>query len=264
MEGTLKTYLPSKRMGFIAGDDGTDYFVHADDAIESIQWIEGQRLSFDEGVTPKGYRARQVRASDATFETHYRVPDDMLLEKREVVPDWDVIASTRYTIFVKSKQSRDDAEALLVQHARSLGANALVNVRYSRTTEISGNHNYSVHHFVGDPVVVARRSNHGQLRLDDIPDLERAASARYRKVKANNDLYWDRAKPVASLATIAWIAGSMVAISEWGFRSSVLYLLGSAVLLALGIASIPPARMHEWLRPQSAAPGARAVRRGQV
>jgi len=260
VEGTLKSYLPSRRMGFIAGDDGRDYFVHADDAIGQIQWAEGERLSFDETVTPKGYRARQVRAFEPIGAIRYLVPAEVLLTNADAVSDWELIASTPYSIVVQSRISRDAAERSLMQRARSLGANALVNVRYTRSTESEGTdgrgtHHYSVHHLSGDPVVVARRSTNGDFSREDLPDIDSVARAHYRKVTLNNSLHEQRVQPAMAVAAVIWCLIGALAVSKFGFLNFVTFaaLGGSGFLLAVAVSSIPPAPLEVWLQPQSAA-----------
>ena len=61
-EGTIKR-LTDKGFGFISNDKGKDLFFHMS-AVEGVrfeQLQEGQRVSYNEGVGPKGPRAENVR-----------------------------------------------------------------------------------------------------------------------------------------------------------------------------------------------------------
>jgi CspA family cold shock protein len=60
--GTIKT-LTSKGFGFIAGQDGKEYFFHqsacGDARFEDLH--EGQNVTFEVGQGPKGPRAENVK-----------------------------------------------------------------------------------------------------------------------------------------------------------------------------------------------------------
>jgi CspA family cold shock protein len=63
--GTVKTFNSERGFGFITRDaGGTDIFFHVDQVDESIDVLfRGQRVSFEEGLSPKIGRpeARDVR-----------------------------------------------------------------------------------------------------------------------------------------------------------------------------------------------------------
>jgi len=61
-EGTIKR-LTDKGFGFISNDSGKDLFFHMS-AVEGVRFEdlrEGQKVSFNEGMGPKGPRAENVR-----------------------------------------------------------------------------------------------------------------------------------------------------------------------------------------------------------
>ena len=63
--GVVKEYDRLKGFGFIAGDDGEDYFVHVSGLREHLKGkglIAGQKVSFDIDRDIKGDRAVNVRA----------------------------------------------------------------------------------------------------------------------------------------------------------------------------------------------------------
>jgi len=63
MNGTIKRLVSEKGFGFVAGQDGREYFFHqsACSSFESLR--EGQSVTFDAGQGPKGPRAENVRAN---------------------------------------------------------------------------------------------------------------------------------------------------------------------------------------------------------
>jgi len=61
--GTIKRLVIEKGFGFVAADDGSEYFFHqsACQGAEFTQLREGQPVTFITGQGPKGPRAEQVR-----------------------------------------------------------------------------------------------------------------------------------------------------------------------------------------------------------
>jgi CspA family cold shock protein len=64
VHGTIRSIFPDRRYGFITGEDGRSYFVHASDivAIPIADLIAGDAVAFDPDVKhPRGPRATSVR-----------------------------------------------------------------------------------------------------------------------------------------------------------------------------------------------------------
>ncbi len=59
-EGTVKFYNEVKRFGFIAGDDGKEYFVHESGLKEGTRLREGDKVNFEVVEGEKGPKAEQV------------------------------------------------------------------------------------------------------------------------------------------------------------------------------------------------------------
>lgn len=59
-EGTVKFFNSMKHFGFIAGDDGKEYFVHASGLKEGTSITEGDKVSFNVVEGEKGLKAEQV------------------------------------------------------------------------------------------------------------------------------------------------------------------------------------------------------------
>lgn len=59
-EGTVKFYNERKNFGFIAGEDGTDYFVHASELDEGVTLFEDDHVSFEAEDSDRGPKAINV------------------------------------------------------------------------------------------------------------------------------------------------------------------------------------------------------------
>jgi CspA family cold shock protein len=64
--GSVKKVVSERGFGFIAADDGQEYFFHRsglDSSLDFDRLGAGERVSFDIERSDKGPRARQVRAA---------------------------------------------------------------------------------------------------------------------------------------------------------------------------------------------------------
>lgn len=59
-EGTVKFFNETKNFGFIAGEDGNDYFVHASE-VKDGPIAEGDKVSFTPEKGDKGLKAVDVK-----------------------------------------------------------------------------------------------------------------------------------------------------------------------------------------------------------
>jgi CspA family cold shock protein len=63
VSGTIKRIVSDKGFGFVAADDGTEYFFH-NSAVQGTRFDElreGQKVTFEKGQGPKGPRAENLR-----------------------------------------------------------------------------------------------------------------------------------------------------------------------------------------------------------
>ncbi|MDP6532644.1 MAG: cold shock domain-containing protein [Candidatus Marinimicrobia bacterium] len=63
-EGKVKFFNQMKNFGFITGDDGKDYFVHATSLAEGIYIREGDKVSFEVTDGERGPKAEKVELID--------------------------------------------------------------------------------------------------------------------------------------------------------------------------------------------------------
>lgn len=59
--GTIKKLVSERGFGFIAAEDGKEYFFHRDGAQNFDSLIGGEKVTFEVEASPKGPRARMVR-----------------------------------------------------------------------------------------------------------------------------------------------------------------------------------------------------------
>ncbi len=58
--GTVKFFNRKKHFGFIAGDDGKDYFVHSSGLMPGVTIDEGNKVNFEVVDTERGPKADKV------------------------------------------------------------------------------------------------------------------------------------------------------------------------------------------------------------
>jgi cold shock protein len=64
--GTVKKVIADRGFGFIAADDGKEYFFHRDGLTASLQFdrlVGGEKVAFDIEQGPKGARAKNVQSA---------------------------------------------------------------------------------------------------------------------------------------------------------------------------------------------------------
>jgi len=60
LNGTVKRIVSDKGFGFVAAEDGSEYFFHQSACAEFHNLREGQPVTFRAGQGPKGPRAENV------------------------------------------------------------------------------------------------------------------------------------------------------------------------------------------------------------
>jgi cold shock protein len=65
VSGTIKRIVSDKGFGFVAAEDGTEYFFHNSACVGTRfdELREGQKVSFEKGQGPKGPRAENIRTT---------------------------------------------------------------------------------------------------------------------------------------------------------------------------------------------------------
>ena len=65
MKGTVKFFNVMKKFGFIAGEDGKEYFVHQTALEEGVNLNEGDAVEFDVEEGDRGPKAVNVKKAEA-------------------------------------------------------------------------------------------------------------------------------------------------------------------------------------------------------
>lgn len=237
MKGIITTYLPQKKYGFIKGDDGKDYFFHEAEFRDRSQiayLCEDAFVDFDEQATPKGYKAKNCSLIDPKKVLTYTVPDEFTVVRSENVRGWEIFEYGNWIVYGTSEDSPDDARKDVIDNARLIGANALIELEYYKTTGSEagtghGTHYFTIHNFRGRVVTLAKRSSRGRYRSDQLSGLnQRAESLKRRLVTQSNaarhrrNLVWSVVGILSLLSLFAapaliivWLAAGCI----WG-RSS--------------------------------------------
>ncbi len=62
MNGTIKKVVSDRGFGFVASDDGTEYFFHRSGTEADFDRLQGgEKVTFDVESSPKGPRANNVK-----------------------------------------------------------------------------------------------------------------------------------------------------------------------------------------------------------
>jgi cold shock protein len=69
MNGKVKFYDTKKRFGFIAGEDGKEYFVHQTGLPEGMKLFEEDEVTFDVEDGERGPKAVNVTKGSASAES---------------------------------------------------------------------------------------------------------------------------------------------------------------------------------------------------
>jgi cold shock CspA family protein len=194
MKGIVKTYLPEKQYGFLKGDDGKDYFFHANEFLNKAHInniCEDTVVEFEQFATPKGYTAKRCSLIDASDILTYAVPDEFIASRSGGVRGWEVVERGNWIVHGTSNDSPDSAKRDCISNAAQIGANGFIDLDYYKTTGSErgtgrGTHYYTIHNFRGRPVVYAKRNSRGEYTLDELSRVNKRASKLKKELVAKN------------------------------------------------------------------------------
>lgn len=178
MTGILQSYSNEKEYGFIKGADNNDYFFHFSSLKfkqDSYKLCKGVHLSFDQKVTPKGYKAINILI-DNNISIGYIQPDTVYTSRNGDINGWEIVENSKWLIHGSSRHSPDDAKNIMLHRAKKLGGNCLIHMEYYKTTGSEpgtgkGTYYYTIHNFCGKVVNIAKKSPNGKYKLTDFQGL---------------------------------------------------------------------------------------------
>lgn len=247
MIGVIRSYLREKGYGFINGDDGKDYFFRGNsfESAEQQLLCDGIQVEFEQIASPKGYSATKCRLVTPTRIDTYLAPVEFATSKTKSFRDWEILEEGNWLVHGSSRDSPDAAKADAIHKAELIDANALVELRYYKTTGSEsakggrGTYRFTIHNYAGRPVTVGRKSSTGSLKVADLPGIDDSASYLKASLKRKTATSKTRAK-------YKWMWVGLAALaSVIAFRLAGVFAAG---VLILGASQVARAENHDkWL-----------------
>ena len=188
MRGYIKSYLPEKKYGFITGDDKKDYFFHSS-SLKDLKDVEklasGLYLEYEQKATPKGYAATNItiinKQDSGQNAKKYTIPETIYTSKFDYIKGWETIQFSDWEVHGSSRDSPDDAKESMINGAKAVGANCVLNMKYYKTTGSEsgtgrGVHYYTIHNFYGIASSIAKLSADGEYKKEDFNNINKIAT----------------------------------------------------------------------------------------
>ncbi len=252
MKGIIKTYLPEKKYGFIKGDDGKDYFFHESEFTDKNQLgkiCEDAFVNFNQKATPKGYKAQNCRLINPSDVLTYIVPDEFLTSRSNNIKGWDVIEQGQWMVDGSSRDSPEAAKKNVIGNAAQVGANALLNLEYYKTTGSEagtgdGTHHFTIHNFRARVVTIAKRNSKGQYKAEDLCGLNARALSLKENLVEKTKQSEDKSKNKRIISwVVVLIIGVIVAVGIQNFVPLIItFVLGLIIPY-----TIEPTDYDSWL-----------------
>lgn len=239
MKGKIKTYLKNKGYGFIKGDDGKDYFFHEEDfknKKDVSNLYEGSYIDFDEYATPKGYKARSCRLLDESKIITYVVPESFKVFKSDRIREWEIIEYGKWIVYGSSSDSPESAKNEIIERAKSIGANSIINIEYYKTTGEDGNYRYTIHNYKGNIANLAKKHAQGNILKKELLGLNESANKIKKELSRKTKNSIRKSKAVWLIAIVASIISYTIKKYE--------YIIG-IVIAAIGFGN--PTYYDNWL-----------------
>lgn len=200
MKGRIKNYYANKGYGFIEDLRGKEYFFHRSNWWDNGDIKRGMIVRFNPETTEKGdiavkiniiknsypsepisaYKSRDTSSNRNSFfaggNRKYYVPTEVLISRGRTVKGWELVELGEWIIHASSDDSPDDAKDKIKAIAQEIGATAIVEIRYYKTTGASGNYKYTVHNFKGRIANIGKPSMQGNHERADLSRLNEFAT----------------------------------------------------------------------------------------
>ncbi|MGB3751303.1 MAG: cold shock domain-containing protein [Arcobacteraceae bacterium] len=248
MRGIIKTYLPEKQYGFIKGDDKRDYFFH-NSSFKNKKQIskicENLYIEFEQKATSKGYAAVQIELIEQDINIGYEIPNTVYTSKKSQIKGWEVVDYSNWMVYGSSRHSPDDAKEDMIDGAELIGANALLDMQYYKTTGSErgrgqGTHYYTIHNFKGRAVNIAKKSPAGEYELEELKMIN--SNAEELKSELSKQSSSAQIKRLSFWLIILTLIGGLWMIQEDNAT------LGTIVLLILAYSFSHATDYDSWLK----------------
>jgi cold shock CspA family protein len=184
MKGQIKSYASEKHYGFIEGIDGKNYYFQSKDFLGKESGIcEELFVEFEQVASPRGNQAVKIAPLDEKT-VGYIAPDQFLYSETNSIKGWTVVEPSNWTVTCSSETSGaslDGVKEELKQRAKMIHANAMIDLRYSRSTGSedsnngNGTHYFTIHTYTARAVNVAKKNANGKLKLEDFQTINKTA-----------------------------------------------------------------------------------------
>ena len=232
MFGQISTYVTSKGYGFIIGEDDKDYYFKFCNFKGNIEKIaEGISVSFSPNANHKGYFATDIHMVCSKDSINYALPENTIYTKSGSINGWEIIERTDWRIMGTSPDGPDDAKREMLYHARNVGATGLTEVSYSKSTGSRGNYRFTIHHYTGNAVKLAKKSTTGTHTRESLLGLEQAIEKEKSRLVRQKHTHYACFALLLAIVGCTWIA------LKTFFSTWIFYLLISlfAASIAYGI-----------------------------
>lgn len=269
--------------GIIQGkDDGVEYeFFHGDvpPGDQSVSLKLWANVEFD-AISGEQPRATNVRISPVAAKEPvaaqavaaeplappattvqeavalYAVPPKLVVVKGDLPAGWEIIVSSQWLLSAASSTSPEEAKRLLVSRAKSMHANAVLDVTYATHGDETSKKSAALnHHYTGRPAVIARKGEDGtHLRETLLADLDGAAVAESERCTEQ------RADATRTNLAIYGIGLALAALAGLlvGFLSLPM-LIVSTIVAMLTLKLHRPLGEAPWLRHSPPLPAKKAL-----
>jgi cold shock CspA family protein len=183
--GKVRFFKANEGYGFIAGDNGEDYYFNQYSVKNYTGKIVcGQQVTFVPETGAKGPKASSIILQDLLYEK----PKAFLFSENEEIRHWDILESLGQYREQEAK-TISEAKFKLRNIAVAYGGNAIINLLISKDLESKGNYYHSTYTARGIPVQIARKTSDGRYEIDDFRSMKNILSKvnKYRTEKGEMD-----------------------------------------------------------------------------
>ena len=137
-------------------------------------------VEFEPNATPKGYSATKIKILDR--QIGYEAPSEFITTKSDHVNGYEIVEPSNW-IVCGSSRDLDEAKTDMIARARLIGANSIIKMKYSKSTENEGNYYYSIHSFAGVAVNLGKKAPSSESKDKFLQNIDEKASDLKKRLK---------------------------------------------------------------------------------